>query len=78
MPLAQIASYAGMLLVAGLFLIEGAANAVAEWRRFSEPSGFRFTWFVLPIPLMGGSMLLFLIEGIRQDWAARERKGAAR
>ena len=74
MLLAQIASYAGMLGMAALFLVEGSFNCVAEWRRFSEPSGFRFTWFVLPIPVMGASMLLFLFESIRKDWAARARK----
>jgi TRAP-type C4-dicarboxylate transport system permease small subunit len=74
MPLAQIASYAAMLLMAALFLVEGSFNCLAEWRRFSEPSGFRFTWFVLPIPLMGASMLLFLSESIRNDWVGRGRK----
>ncbi|MBI5577850.1 MAG: TRAP transporter small permease [Deltaproteobacteria bacterium] len=74
MPLAQIASYAGMLIMATLFLLEGSFNCLAEWRRFSEPSGYRFTWFVLPIPLMGASMLLFLFEGIRKDWTGRRRR----
>ena len=73
-PTAQISSYAGMLAMAALFFIEGFSNSIAEWPRFSEPSGFRFTWFVLPIPIMGASMLIFLVEGIRKDWRERCRK----
>jgi TRAP-type transport system small permease protein len=73
-PVAQIASYAGMLSIAFLFLVEGSLNCFEEWPRFSEPSGFRFTWFVLPIPIMGASMLLFLLEAIRKDWTSRGRE----
>jgi TRAP-type C4-dicarboxylate transport system permease small subunit len=60
-----------MLAMAFLFFVEGLQNALAEWNRFSEPSGYRFTWFVLSIPVMGASMLLFLLEGILKDWRKR-------
>lgn len=66
-PVVKIISYAGMLAMASLLFVEGLLNALAEWNRFSEPSGYRFTWFVLSIPVMGASMILFLIEGILQD-----------
>jgi TRAP-type C4-dicarboxylate transport system permease small subunit len=70
-PLAKVVSYLGMLAMAFLFFVEGLQNALAEWNRFSEPSGYRFTWFVLSIPVMGASMLLFLLEGILKDWRKR-------
>jgi TRAP-type C4-dicarboxylate transport system permease small subunit len=63
-PAVRIVSIAGMLALALLCFAVGMENALAEWNRFSEPSGFRFIWFVLSIPIMGASMLLFLIEEI--------------
>jgi len=69
----KVVSYAGILALAFLFFLEGLQNALAEWNRFSEPSGYRFTWFVLSIPVMGASMLLFLLEGILREWRKNTR-----
>jgi TRAP-type C4-dicarboxylate transport system permease small subunit len=67
-PFIRFAGYAGILILALVFAWHGTVFAVAEWKRFSQPSMVRITFFVGCIPLMGITSALFILEKILQHF----------
>lgn len=64
----KLMGYLGILILALIFAWYGTIFAIAEWKRFSQPSMIRITFFVSSIPVMGGSSALFILEKIIQEF----------
>ena len=75
-PFIQFMGYAGILTLALVFAWYGTIFAVSEWKRFSQPSMIRITFFVSCIPFMGITSALFVVENIMKDFRAGAKKGA--
>lgn len=65
--LIKFMGYIGILILALVFAWYGTKFAIAEWKRFSQPSMIRITFFVSAIPVMGISSALFILEKIISD-----------
>lgn len=65
--LIKFMGYIGILIMAVVFTWYGTTFAIAEWKRFSQPSMIRITFFVSAIPIMGISSFLFVLEKIIQE-----------
>jgi TRAP-type C4-dicarboxylate transport system permease small subunit len=70
-PLALAARHAGILILSLVFAVAGTILAASEWKRFSQPSMIRITFFVACIPVMGASSVLFSLERILEDLGRR-------
>jgi TRAP-type C4-dicarboxylate transport system permease small subunit len=73
-PFIKYMGYAGILTLALVFAWYGTVFAVAEWKRFSQPSMIRITFFVSCIPLMGITSVLFILEKILQDFRGTSKR----
>ncbi|MGB9699640.1 MAG: TRAP transporter small permease [Thermodesulfobacteriota bacterium] len=71
--LIKFIGYIGILVVALVFAWYGTNFAIAEWKRFSQPSMIRITFFVSAIPVMGVTSVLFIIEKIIQDFFSSQK-----
>jgi len=72
----KLMGYLGILILALIFAWYGTIFAVAEWKRFSQPSMIRITFFVSSIPIMGMSSALFILEKIIQEFFSRSKKAS--
>ncbi len=72
--LIKFMGYAGILILALVFAWYGTIFAIAEWKRFSQPSMIRITFFVSAIPVMGISSALFIFEKIWQEIGTLPKK----
>jgi TRAP-type C4-dicarboxylate transport system permease small subunit len=70
----KLMGYLGILILALIFAWYGTIFAIAEWKRFSQPSMIRITFFVSSIPIMGMSSALFILEKIIQEFFSRSKK----
>lgn len=66
--LIKFMGYISILILAVVFTWYGTTFAIAEWKRFSQPSMIRITFFVSAIPVMGITSVLFILEKIMQDF----------
>lgn len=66
--LIKFMGYIGILILAVVFSWYGTTFAIAEWKRFSQPSMIRITFFVSAIPVMGISSALFILEKIISEF----------
>lgn len=64
----KLMGYLGILILALIFAWYGTIFAIAEWKRFSQPSMIRITFFVSSIPVMGMSSALFILEKIIREF----------
>ncbi len=74
-PFIKTMGYAGILTLALVFAWYGTIFSVSEWKRFSQPSMIRITFFVSCIPFMGITSALFILEKILQDFRGTPRRG---
>jgi TRAP-type C4-dicarboxylate transport system permease small subunit len=73
-PFIQFMGYAGVLTLAVVFAWYGTIFAVSEWKRFSQPSMIRISFFVSCIPFMGITSALFILEKILQKFLATPKR----
>jgi len=73
-PFIQFMGYAGVLTLAVVFAWYGTIFAVSEWKRFSQPSMIRISFFVSCIPFMGITSALFILEKILQKFPATPKR----
>ena len=64
--------YSGVLVLSLIFAYHGALLAASEWKRFSQPSMVRITFFISCIPAMGISSAIFIVEKILNDLLGTE------
>lgn len=72
-PVARTFCYGGILVLALVFAVSGTVLAISEWKRFSQPSMIRITFFVACIPVMGVTSVLFIVERILRDLSGRRQ-----
>ena len=75
-PFIRFMGYAGVLALALVFAWYGTVFAIAEWKRFSQPSMVRITFFVSSIPLMGVTSALFILEQILRHFRGAPAEGS--
>jgi TRAP-type C4-dicarboxylate transport system permease small subunit len=75
-PIIQFMGYAGILILALVFAWYGTIFTVSEWKRFSQPSMIRISFFVSCIPFMGITSTLFILEKILQKFLATPKREA--
>jgi len=73
-PFIQFMGYAGVLTLAVVFAWYGTIFAVSEWKRFSQPSMIRISFFVSCIPFMGITSTLFILEKILPKFLATPKR----